>query len=50
MSSEAQEHFRTTFIVPLLKSIAIEGSDAMRAGRQWSKAAGPLLVVLTPAA
>ncbi|MGW0705056.1 hypothetical protein ACWD4G_03610 [Streptomyces sp. NPDC002643] len=50
MSSEAQEHFRTTFIAPLVKGIATEGYDAMRAGRQWSKAAGPLLVVLTPAA
>lgn len=50
MSSEAQEHFRATFIAPLLKSIAIEGSEAIGAGREWSKAAGPLLVALTPAA
>ncbi|MER5851007.1 hypothetical protein ABT126_29275 [Streptomyces sp. NPDC002012] len=48
MTPEAQAHFRRTFITPTQKAICTEGYDALRAGHDWSKAAGPLLVALTP--
>ncbi|MFJ3974922.1 hypothetical protein [Streptomyces sp. NPDC090021] len=50
MNPEAQAHFRDAFLSPVREGISMEGREAVGAGREWSKAAGPLLVVLTPAA
>ncbi|KUP96405.1 hypothetical protein [Thermobifida cellulosilytica] len=48
MNAEAQAHWRETFLGPLRESLFTEGRSAVEAGRDWSKAAGPLLVALTP--
>lgn len=50
MAPEAQAHFRETFLAPVRDGIAVAGKAAVEAGRDWSEAAGPLLVALTPAA
>ncbi|GAA3303526.1 hypothetical protein GCM10020295_52340 [Streptomyces cinereospinus] len=47
---DALSHFRETFLSPVRESVSTEARAEVEAGRQWSKAAGPLLVVLTPAA
>jgi hypothetical protein len=50
MNPEAQTHFRETFLAPVRDGIGREGRAAVEAGQPWDDAAGPLLVVLTPAA
>ncbi|MFI1655589.1 hypothetical protein ACH4ZU_11880 [Streptomyces sp. NPDC020472] len=50
MSVDAQAHFRETFLAPVEASILTTGKAAVESGRSWSDAAGPLLVVLAPAA
>ncbi|MFI6205877.1 hypothetical protein ACIBAI_05680 [Streptomyces sp. NPDC051041] len=50
MAPEAQAHFRREFLAPVRDSITREGRTAVEAGQPWDGAAGPLLVVLTPAA
>ncbi|MFG2209972.1 hypothetical protein ACIQK6_24010 [Streptomyces sp. NPDC091682] len=49
MNEGAQTHFRETFLAPLCNGIAGGGKEAVKAGRGWNGAAGPLLVVLSPA-
>ncbi|MFD3560870.1 hypothetical protein ACFWVU_14490 [Streptomyces sp. NPDC058686] len=48
MSPQTQAHFRETFLAPLRAGVPLEGRAAVNAGRQWNKAAGPLLVALAP--
>ncbi|MGA5019216.1 hypothetical protein ACPCAA_17590 [Streptomyces griseoincarnatus] len=50
MRPEIQDHFREEFLTPVRDGIGREGRAAVEAGRPWDDAAGPLLVVLTPAA
>jgi hypothetical protein len=50
MNEGAQAHFRETFLAPVRDGIAGAGKEAVEAGRGWDRAAGPLLVVLSPAA
>ncbi|MEU7030017.1 hypothetical protein AB0A60_25470 [Streptomyces sp. NPDC046275] len=50
MTPEAQEHWRATFLAPVRDLIPAAGKSAVEAGRDWTKAAGPLLVSLAPAA
>jgi hypothetical protein len=50
MAASTQEHFRETFLAPVRDGITDAGKSAVESGRDWSKAAGPLLVALTPAA
>ncbi|NWF28278.1 hypothetical protein HW130_18720 [Streptomyces sp. PKU-EA00015] len=50
MNPDAQAHFRDSFLAPVRDGIASAGKAAVEAGRGWDTAAGPLLVVLTPAA
>ncbi|GGT34520.1 hypothetical protein GCM10014713_30150 [Streptomyces purpureus] len=50
MNEGAQAQFRETFLVPIRNGIAGAGKEAVEAGRGWDHAAGPLLVVLSPAA
>ncbi|MFE5971363.1 hypothetical protein ACFQ64_04275 [Streptomyces sp. NPDC056460] len=50
MHEDAQAHFRATFLAPLSVGVAGAGKEAVEAGRGWDRAAGPLLVVLSPAA
>lgn len=50
MHGGAQAHFREAFLVPLRDGVAGAGREAVEAGRGWDHAAGPLLVVLAPAA
>ncbi|EFL15292.1 hypothetical protein [Streptomyces sp. C] len=50
MNPDAQAHFRETFLAPVRDGIAGAGRTAVETGQGWDKAAGPLLVVLTPAA
>ncbi|MCD7438956.1 hypothetical protein K4B79_12050 [Streptomyces lincolnensis] len=50
MDRDAQAHFRAAFLAPVHDSITSAGRDAVEAGRDWTNAAGPLLVALTPAA
>ncbi|WP_187645678.1 hypothetical protein [Streptomyces sp. TRM49041] len=49
MPLDTQEHWRETFLAPVRDGITAAGKSAVEAGREWSKAAGPLLVALTPA-
>ncbi|MFI6275909.1 hypothetical protein [Streptomyces sp. NPDC050988] len=50
MNSDAQAHFRATFLAPVRDSLSGEGRTAIESGHLWSAAAGPLLVALAPAA
>ncbi|MFE0771937.1 hypothetical protein [Streptomyces sp. NPDC058861] len=50
MAADAQEHFLKTFLAPVQDGVLAAGKAAVEAGRDWSRAAGPLLVVLAPAA
>jgi hypothetical protein len=50
MAASTQDHFRETFLAPVRDGITSEGRAAVEAGHAWDDAAGPLLVVLTPAA
>ncbi len=50
MTPDTQEHWRKTFLAPVRDGITTAGKSAVEAGRDWSKAAGPLLVALSPAA
>ncbi|GGP31469.1 hypothetical protein GCM10018980_65810 [Streptomyces capoamus] len=50
MNPEAQAHLRETFLLLVRDGIAGAGKAAVEAGRDWSKAAEPLLVALSPAA
>ncbi|MFI5861783.1 hypothetical protein [Streptomyces sp. NPDC051546] len=49
MNESAQAHFCEAFVAPVREGIAGVGKDAVETGRGWDHAAGPLLVVLTPA-
>lgn len=50
MSEGAQTHFREAFLTPVRDEIPAAGREAVEAGGAWDQAAGPLLVVLAPAA
>ncbi|MFJ9827674.1 hypothetical protein ACIRSU_25420 [Streptomyces sp. NPDC101160] len=50
MNEGGQMHFRETFLAPVRDGIPGAGREAVEAGRSWDQAAGPLLVVLAPAA
>ncbi|MGW0897726.1 hypothetical protein ACWD0G_12125 [Streptomyces goshikiensis] len=50
MNESAQANFREAFLAPARDEIAGAGKEAVEAGHSWDLAAGPLLVVLSPAA
>ncbi|OII64814.1 hypothetical protein BJP40_19160 [Streptomyces sp. CC53] len=50
MTTDAQEHFRETFLDPIQDGLTTAGKSAVESGLEWSKATGPLLVTLTPTA
>ncbi|WP_425580976.1 hypothetical protein [Streptomyces thermoalcalitolerans] len=50
MNPDAQARFRREFLAPVQDGIAGAGRTAVETGQGWDKAAGPLLIVLTPAA
>ncbi|MGP3686275.1 hypothetical protein ACTVZO_16470 [Streptomyces sp. IBSNAI002] len=50
MDEKAQAHFRESFLGPVQESLSKDGSTAIESGHCWTTAAGPLLVVLSPAA
>ncbi|MEU4177743.1 hypothetical protein [Streptomyces sp. NPDC026589] len=43
MKPETIQHWRTTFLAPVVESLRTEGTTALARGESWSKAAGPFL-------
>lgn len=49
MTAETVQHWRSTFLAPVVEAVRTEGQAAMSRGAAWSKAAGPVLVSVSPA-
>ncbi|WP_030145788.1 hypothetical protein [Streptomyces violaceorubidus] len=49
MKPETIQHWRTTFLAPVIESLRTEGTAALARGESWSKAAGPFLACASPA-
>jgi hypothetical protein len=49
MKPETIQHWRTTFLAPVIESLRNEGTAALARGESWSKAAGPFLACASPA-
>ncbi|MEU7554281.1 hypothetical protein AB0B01_18420 [Streptomyces sp. NPDC044571] len=48
MKPETVQHWRTTFLAPVVDSLRAEGTCSLARGELWSKAAGPLLACASP--
>ncbi|MBT2364655.1 hypothetical protein J7E88_04815 [Streptomyces sp. ISL-10] len=49
MTADSVQHWRETFLAPVVADLRTEGQSALSHGESWSKAAGPLLVSASPA-
>ncbi|MEU0657909.1 MULTISPECIES: hypothetical protein [Streptomyces] len=49
MTAETAQHWRSTFLAPVVEALRTEGQAAISRGATWSKAAGPMLVSVSPA-
>ncbi|MFI7403097.1 hypothetical protein ACIBW9_21940 [Streptomyces sp. NPDC049541] len=48
MTAEAIQHRRETFLAPVVNALSTDGQSALSQGGTWSKAAGPMLVSVSP--
>ncbi|MBQ0986758.1 hypothetical protein KBZ10_20025 [Streptomyces sp. F63] len=50
MTAEATQHWQETFLAPVVNGLRTEGQSVLsQGGGTWSKAAGPMLVSVSPA-
>ncbi|MEU0332664.1 hypothetical protein [Streptomyces sp. NPDC006193] len=49
MPAGAARHWRETFLAPVAEGLRTEAEPALAHGGSWSRAAGPLLVCVSPA-
>ncbi len=48
MTAAATQHWQETFLAPVVNGLRTEGLSALSQGGTWSKAAGPMLVSVSP--